>query len=428
MKSRVEGTRIALWPVAGSCSARHLKTGLLQRLALALLALTTIAFPLVSSAGVLPEDRADLLFHHYDGGGVSIQGPSLLVRKTMAEKYSVNANYYMDMVTSASIDVEVSGASQYKEERDQWSLGFDYLHGKTTYSLSYTNSEENDYIAKTAAFNLSQDLFGDLTTITMGFSKGDDIVRRTIPSPDNPEVRIVDPSFNETVDRWSYRVGVSQILTRNMILSLGLEVITDEGYLHNPYRSFRYYDPEDDQHFKLATEIYPHTHTSNAASLNGRYFLPWRAAAFGGYRFYTDTWGIGANTFELGYMHPLRSTGWTFEASFRYYAQSHADFYADIFPSVDYQNFMGRDKELSTFNSKSLHLGATYEFARTGWKFIKKGTLNLYYDRMQFDYDDFRDARFSMLPPDDPNFHAAGTEPLYSFGANVIQAFISVWF
>ena len=69
----------------------------------------------------------------------------------MAEKYSVNANYYMDMVTSASIDVEVSGASEYKEERDQWSLGFDYLHGKTTYSLSYTNSEENDYIAKTAS-------------------------------------------------------------------------------------------------------------------------------------------------------------------------------------------------------------------------------------------------------------------------------------
>ena len=60
-------------------------------------------------------------------------------------------------------------------------------------------------------------------------------------------MRIVDPSFNETVDRWSYRVGVSQILTRNMILSLGLEVITDEGYLHNPYRSFRYYDPEDDR-------------------------------------------------------------------------------------------------------------------------------------------------------------------------------------
>ena len=387
---------------------------------MALLCVAAAAYPLAASAGVLPEDRADVLYHRYEGGGVTIHGPSLLVRKTMAEKYSVSANYYMDMVTSASIDVEVSGASEYKEERDQYSAGFDYLRGKTTYSISYTNSEEKDYQASTTSFNISQDLFGDLTTISMGFSKGDDTVRRTIDDPDNPDVRIVDPSFKEDVDRWSYRVGVTQILTRNSVLSLGLEVITDEGYLNNPYRSFRYVDPEDDTNYRLATEIYPSTRTSNAASLNGRYFLPWRAAAFGGYRFFTDTWGIDANTFELGYMHPLKSTGWTFEASVRYYDQGNADFYSDLFPRVDYQNFMGRDKELSTFVSQTFHVGATYEFARGGWKFIKKGTFNIYYDRMQFDYEDYRDARDTSL--------VAGTEPFYSFGANVIQAFVSIWF
>ncbi|HEY6644193.1 DUF3570 domain-containing protein [Povalibacter sp.] len=397
-------------------------------LSIALLGLTAAAYPLASSAGVLPEDRADVLYHRYDGGGVTIHGPSVLVRKTMAEKYSASANYYMDMVTSASIDVEVSGASEYKEERNQYSLGFDYLRGKTTYSLGYTNSDENDYQASTTSFGISQDLFGDLTTISMGFSKGDDTVRRTIADPNDAERRIVDPGFKQDVDRWSYRVGVSQILTRNMILGLQLEVITDEGYLNNPYRSFRYVDPDDDLRFRLATEIYPHTRTSNAAGVNARYFLPWRAAAFGGYRYFTDTWGIDAGTFELGYMHPLKGTRWTFEASIRHYNQDHADFYADIFDRVDQQNFMGRDKELSTFVSNTFHVAATYEFVPSGWRFIKKGTLNLSYDRMQFDYDDYRDARYSLLPTDDPNFRAAGTEQFYSFGANVIQAFISVWF
>src|SRR5690606_5661204 len=124
-------------------------------------------------------------------------------------------------------------------------------------------------------------------------------------------------------------------------------------------------------------------------------------------RFFTDTWGIGANTFEVGYVHPLKTTPWTFEASLRYYTQSSADFYSDLFPAVDYQNFMGRDKELSTFNSRTLHLGATYEFARSGWKFVKKGSLSVFYDRMEFDYDDFRDARNTTL--------VAGSEPLYSF-------------
>jgi Protein of unknown function (DUF3570) len=428
MKSSVPTSKVMLWPETSDQSARERATRLAQWSLVLLVVLTAVIFPLASSAGVLPEDRADLLYHRYDGGGVTIHGPSLLVRKTMAEKYSVSGNYYMDMVTSASIDVEVSGASEYKEERNQFSLGFDYLRGKTTYSIGYTDSDENDYQASTTSFNISQDLFGDLTTISMGFSKGDDTVGRTIADPDNPDRRIVDPDFNEDVDRWSYRVGVSQILTRSMILALGLEVITDEGYLNNPYRSFRYVDPEDDLRFRLATEVYPHTRTSNAASLNARYFLPWRAAAFGGYRYFTDTWGIDASTFELGYMHPLKSTGWTFEASIRHYSQGNADFYNDLFDRVDQQNFMGRDKELSTFASNTFHLAATYEFARSGWKFIKKGTLNVSYDRMEFEYDDYRDARYSLLPTDDPNFYSAGTEPFYSFGANVIQAFISVWF
>ena len=400
-------------------------TKMLHKSLLAALVLTAASivatFATVARAGVLADDRADVLYHRYDGGGVTIHGPSVLVRKKMAEKYAVSANYYMDMVTSASIDVEVSGASEYKEERDQYSLGLEYLRGKTTYGLNYTNSKENDYQAETWSFGLSQDLFGDLTTISMGFARGNDMVRKRDTITDQ-----VDPNFKEPVDRWTYSVGVSQVLTKSMILALNLDVITDEGYLNNPYRSYRYVNPSDDRLFALDTEKYPHTRTSNAVGLNARYFLPYRAAVYGGYRFYTDTWGIGADTFELGYVHPLGP--WTFEASFRYYTQNNADFYSDLFERRDQQNFLARDKEMSTFNSQTLRLQASYEFATTGWRFVQKGSLNFIYDRMEFSYDDFRDARYSLLPADDPNFRAAGTEPLYSFGANVFQLFVSVRF
>ena len=195
------------------------------------LALALCFVPLAAFAGVLADDRADALYHRYEGGGVTIHGPSVLVRKKFAEKYAVSANYYQDMVTSASIDVEMSGASEYKEERDQYSVGLEYLRGKTTYTLGYTNSKENDYQAETTTFGISQDLFGDLTTITMGFSRGKDVVRRRDPTTEQ-----IDPSFKEPIDRWSYRVGVSQILTKSLISSLQQEVITDEGYLNNPYR------------------------------------------------------------------------------------------------------------------------------------------------------------------------------------------------
>lgn len=382
--------------------------------------LTAACLP--ARAGVLEEDRADVLYHRYEGGGVTIHGPSVLVRKKMAEKYAVSASYYTDMVTSASIDVEVSGASEYKEQRDQYSLGLEYLRGKTTYVLGYSNSKENDYQAETTSFGISQDLFGDLTTVTLSFSKGADTVRRR----DTLSNR-VDPNFNEPIDRWNYRVGVSQIVTRTLVMAFDYEVITDEGYLNNPYRSYRYVNPGDDQLFALDTELYPRTRTSNAASLNARYFLPYRAALHGGYRFFTDTWGIDANTFELGYTHPLGKE-WIFEAGYRYYTQERADFYSDLFERRNDQNFMARDKELSTFTSQSFRIGASYEFVPNRWRFVKKGSLNLFYDRIEFDYEDFRDARYSMLPSTDPRFRAAGTEPLYTFGANVFQAFVSLWF
>ncbi|MDH5620692.1 MAG: hypothetical protein OEY74_01305, partial [Gammaproteobacteria bacterium] len=99
-------------------------------------------------AGVLPEDRADVLYHLYDGGGVEIDGPSILVRKQVGKSVSVVGNYYVDMVSSASIDV-VTTASPYTEERKQWSLGMDYLRGNTTMRVNYTSSEESDYDAET---------------------------------------------------------------------------------------------------------------------------------------------------------------------------------------------------------------------------------------------------------------------------------------
>src|SRR5687767_1679308 len=169
-------------------------------------------------AGVLPDDRADALYHRYEGGGVTIQGPSLLVRKKLKEKFSFSANYYVDMVSSASIDVETSGASEYKEERKQYTLGMDYLRGKSTYSMGFSNSKEKDYSADTAFVGISQDMFGDLTTVSLGFTRAWDTVGR------NDGTAGVT-TMGQT-DRRQYRIGISQIITRNLLADVGYEVIT----------------------------------------------------------------------------------------------------------------------------------------------------------------------------------------------------------
>ena len=359
-----------------------------------------------AEAGVLPEDRADVLYHSYDGGGVTIDGPSLLMRKQFLKNWSASANYYVDSVSSASIDV-ITTASPYTEERTQTSVGLDYLRGKWLMSLGYTKSEENDFLGNSLNFTISQDLFGDLTTVSLGYTLGwDEVGKRN------------DADFREEVDRQHYRIGLTQVLTKNMIAGFSVETITDEGYLNNPYRTVRYLDGTGG--YAYEEEVYPNTRTSTAAAARLKYYLPYRAALHGEYRYFSDTWGIVAHTGEIGYAHPLDS-GFIIEVKGRVYEQTAADFYSDLFPRIQAQNFLARDKELSTFASSSVRVGLTYEFAQDGWRFIDKGSVSFFYDRMQFDYDNFRDLT-------DESGAAPGEERLYSLSADVIQFFVSVWF
>lgn len=363
--------------------------------------------PLPAVAGVLPEDRADLMYHSYDGGGVTIDGPSLLVRKKFAEKYAVNASYYVDMVSSASIDV-ITTASPYDEERTQYGVGFEYLRGKVTYAASFSNSSENDYEADTASLSVSQDMFGDLTTVMLSFTRGwDDVTRRG------------DAVFADKIDRRIYGVDISQVATKNLVLGLSFETITEEGFLNNPYRQVRFLDPESALGYSYELERYPRTRTGNAFSLRGRWYLPYRAAMQADYRFYTDTWELQSNTAEIAYTHPLDEE-WTFDVHYRFHTQDAAEFYADLFPREDFQNFLARDKELASLQSHTLGFGVAYEFAPGRIEFLSKAAINLKYDLIRFDYDDFRDLRTTGVAP--------GAEPLYTFDANVIRLFFSGWF
>ncbi|TLY59389.1 MAG: DUF3570 domain-containing protein [Gammaproteobacteria bacterium] len=368
-------------------------------------------------AGVLPEDRADVMWHLYKGGDITIQGPSVLVRKKVGDNLSLSANYYEDMISSASIDVKLS-ASPYHETRRQESVAADYLHGKSTYSAGFITSKEPDYKANTEYFAVSQDMFGDLTTLTLGYRRGWDRVYRDIKTPQGFIEN--DPTFHERADHRGYSVSLTQILTRNAILGFNYELLTDQGYLANPYRKIRFLSPAQGAGFTLADQVYPTTRTSSSASLQLKYYLPYRAALTGQYRFFHDTWGITARTAEVDYTHPVRKH-LILDGSFRYYHQGPADFYSDLFPRANYQNFMGRDRELAAFNSYTVGAGASWLFAMPFVPALGKNSINLRVDHLMIDYSDFRNALLAGT-------YGAGNEPLYKLNANIFQVFFSIWF
>ena len=356
-------------------------------------------------AAVLPEERADVLYHKYDGGGVEIDGPSILVRKNLGSSVSVGLNHYVDNVTSASIDVVVT-ASEYTEKRTENSVVFDYLRDKSTMSIGYTRSKESDFDASMLSLGVSQDMFGDLTTVSIGFAMGDNIIRQN-----------GNDDFEEEATVRNYRVGVSQIFTRDLVMAFTFETITDEGYLNNPYRSVRYLDSTNETGYSFQQEVYPETRTSNAFAVRANYYLPQRTALHAGVRLFEDSWGIEATSYELGYTMPYEED-WILEARLRLHDQTAAEFYSDLFPFQDAQNFLARDKELSTFTSTTIGIGASYEFGRA-WAAIDRGSLNLQLDWIRFDYDDFRDLTKSG---------DVGSEPLYTFNAQVTRLYMSFWF
>jgi hypothetical protein len=330
-----------------------------------------------------------------------------LVRKSIGQSVSVSADYNVDSISCASVDV-VSFASPYTDEREETTFSMDYLNNKTLMSLSYTKSDESDYLAETSSFSISHDMFGDLTTVSLSYAIGnDDISKNT------------DLTFNESAKRQNYKVGLSQILTKSSLLGVDFETITDEGFLNSPYRSYRYYDGITQG---TQAEKYPRTRTSNALTFQFKYFLPYRAVISSELGFFNDTWGIDARHFQIGYTHPLKSD-WIFDVHYRYYTQGAADFYSDLFRREDEKRFMARDKEMSTFQDHTIGVGVSYEFKPEKWRFIEHGSVNLQLDYIRFNYDDFRD-----MEEGDKNNIPWGEEPLYSFDANVIKVFLSIWY
>ncbi len=357
-------------------------------------------------AAVLPQDRSDAMYHSYSGDGVTIDGPSILLRKKIGNKVSLSANYYVDTISGASVDVRAQ-ASAYTEERTETTVGADFLHNKTLMNVSYTNSSENDFEANSYHLGISQDFFGDLTTLSLSYSRGDDEVRRR-----------GDESFLEEAQRQKFGFGLTQVVTKNLIMGFNAENISDEGYLNNPYRAIRYLDPDSARGYSFITEVYPNTRVSNAFSINANYYLAYRASIYGDLRYYSDTWGIRATNAKLGYIHTF-GDDWILDAHIRFYQQDQADFYSDLFNRADEFNFMARDKELSQYSGVSAGVGLTYEWAFSQSFFLEKSTFNLEYDYMQFDYDNFRDATDSA---------PVGEEALFGFSANVIRAYVSIWY
>jgi hypothetical protein len=342
-----------------------------------------------TGAAVLPEDRAEITYHVYDGGGVKATGPALLLRKSIADRVSLSAGYYVDAVSNASIDV-VTYASPFSERRTAVDAGMDWLVRDSTLSLSYNRSTEPDYIAEGAGFDVATEVYGGMTTVSLGFTRSRDLVGQKLAV-----------GWIDRATHWQYRAGITQILTPRWLVSLNAEAVSDEGFLGSPYRAARVFGA-------FIPERNPRTRTSRAIklrSINDTHALWSRSSLRAEYRYYWDTWDVKAHTVELGVAKHVQQR-FIVEGSLRRYTQDKALFYSD---NAQVETvFVSRNRQLSTFNTTAFGAKLTYT-----WPGMPAGTdlrLTASLERKQFRFTDFTDLR---------------TGQPYSYDANVVQVVVS---
>jgi Protein of unknown function (DUF3570) len=345
---------------------------------------------LLAATGVraldLPEDTAEALIHSYNGGGVKANGPALLVRKSLFDKVSLAGTYYVDSVSNASIDV-VTTASPYHEKRSEYSLSADYVYRDSQITLATSTSREPDYTANATSLDISQETFGGMTTVNLGFTRGSDTV-----------LKHNSPEFHDYATHWQYRLGITQILTPRWLASANFEAISDDGFLGSPYRVARVFGasvPERD----------PRTRSSRAMKFRLLGDLGSRDALHVDYRYFWDTWDIHAHTAEVGYSRYLGDS-FLVDGYLRYYTQKHALFYSDNAQAET--TYVSRNRQLSTFNTESLGAKVAYTWKTVPGKYELKLNGALEYQRFKF--SDFTDVR---------------TGSLYSYNASVLQFFVS---
>jgi hypothetical protein len=341
-----------------------------------------------TQAAGLPEDRADLMYHLYDGGGVNASGPALLVRKSLLNKVLLSARYYADIVSNASIDV-VTTASPYHETRNEFGLGLDYAVRDALIALTGSHSSEPDYIANAFNIDVAQEVFGGMTAVNLGFTRGNDDVGK------------VGVGFFDNAKHWRYRLGLTQILTPRWLASANFEVVSDDGYLGSPYRTALVFGA-------AVPERVPRTRTSRSADFRMIGEVLPTLSVHGEYRYFWDTWDITAHTFEFG-LSKRFSEKWLVDGYARAYRQSGALFYSNDATSETL--YITRNRQLSTYDNLSLGARATYTWKRVPGRYEIR--LNGAVEQIKTDYSDFTDVR---------------TGSLYSYNATVVQLYMSADF
>ncbi|MBI4820552.1 MAG: DUF3570 domain-containing protein [Deltaproteobacteria bacterium] len=296
------------------------------------------------SAALAESDRVSSSVMLYsDDSHVRVLATTIEGNKQVGEAISASAAYTVDVVSAASVDVVTSASpAGFEELRHQARAAFEYDFGEGTKAgVDYGASVEPDFVGHGVQATYAFDLLE--RNVTLGFAYGF-------------QLAAIGQSRARTLEH--ERLGhdlsatFSQVLGQRTVADVGASLGVATGYLANPYRLVRVFEPEAANPSTAVPEALPDARTSGSILLRVRQeLLPsWHALLE--YKLYSDDWGLMAHTAFMRQTLGFLDDTVLVSAELRGYLQGAADLYRaryETFPNVPIHR--SADKELGGMSS-----------------------------------------------------------------------------
>lgn len=326
---------------------------LVLALASILVASTAAADGSLSMRGVYYKERATRVIQPMLDGQFDVGNDGL-----------VTAHFLVDAITSASASSGAENATPFTENRIEGGAG--YTHEWERYRLSgeAKYSTESDYRSIFVGVRGEVDLAQKNTVLGLGAGYAADKISAASDQGGLAMPTIAcSPTENATECSLGTMIAFAsarQILSKNLVVGVTLDISRLDGYQSNPYRTAITDMGE-------AAERHPIERTREAGAVSVRYFIPRsQTTLIGAYRYYRDTWEVHAHTPEV---RVVQQVGYAADASirYRYHSQDGAFFYRERYATADpaMEPYVTDDVKLDTFTGHTLEaklgiLGETF--------------------------------------------------------------------
>ena len=264
-------------------------------------------------------------------------------------RVAITANWQQPIGETSQFNFGMSASNEY-----------DYLHLGLNGSFAMDFNKRNTTVS--AGFAIAQDEFDPVGGAPIPFSAmlGEDDTSNRLGSGDKDGVDVV--------------LGVSQVISRNLVVQVNYSYSNENGYLNNPYKVLSVVegdslDPDygdtmlnpgaGPSHIYLF-ENRPDDRTKHSLYTQAKYYMGGKVLD-ASYRYMTDDWEIDSHTIDLRYRWPMGSNSYL-EPHFRYYTQTEAEFYRlSLIDGAALPMYASSDYRLGNFDA--ITLGVKY-----GWK------------------------------------------------------------